>query len=213
MPWGYGPTLIGSCGKKRRFKTHGKAYARAKAIYLDDGPLMRAYHCTFCNGFHLTRRMTEMQRPSYAPKTKESLLRTAPEPQPTTDPFQEAITFLDPFMKWHSLFGKNFVEQFFTNGNVRLDYMECVGYVLFSLTCLGRTINSKIEDADISHMKGYKAARRQAFRLAVESDSEFADYVIRCRIGRLTRAKPWSKDAAVRSALEAHYIQHIERPM
>ena len=47
-----------ACGKKRRYETEEEALLSAARRVLKGAPTLRAYHCDYCGGWHLTK-MTE----------------------------------------------------------------------------------------------------------------------------------------------------------
>lgn len=49
-PW------LRSCGSKRRYRSEGKALQVASLCVKDRGGSLRAYHCSLCFGWHLTRK-------------------------------------------------------------------------------------------------------------------------------------------------------------
>ncbi len=48
--------FIFSCLRKVRYKNYNQAAAAAGAIYNSRGVVLQTYHCTNCDGWHLTRR-------------------------------------------------------------------------------------------------------------------------------------------------------------
>ena len=44
-----------SCGRKRRYETEDEALLAAARRVLKGAPMRRAYHCEYCDGWHLTK--------------------------------------------------------------------------------------------------------------------------------------------------------------
>lgn len=51
----YGESAHRSCGRKRRYGTEADALAAATRRVLKGAPLLRAYRCKYCDGWHLTK--------------------------------------------------------------------------------------------------------------------------------------------------------------
>ncbi len=51
-----------SCRCKARFDTHSEARLAAKAVMRREGGTLRAYHCRFCNGWHVGHPMARRRR-------------------------------------------------------------------------------------------------------------------------------------------------------
>lgn len=52
----YGESAHRSCGRKTRYPTEADALASALRYTLLGAPRLRAYHCRYCDGWHLTKK-------------------------------------------------------------------------------------------------------------------------------------------------------------
>lgn len=51
----YGHEAHSSCGRKRRYETEADALSTALMSTRHGAPQLRAYHCEYCDGWHLTK--------------------------------------------------------------------------------------------------------------------------------------------------------------